>query len=512
MRQRSRIFSLVGASALLAGMSAVFAVGPTAHPLSDAFSQDEYVGLHGEVTAALRGDPFTPAVTGGIEPVSTTPQAKCGPGSLPETAVQGRVPKADFVSGRVAKGYLCNTAEVSHYDNVGGFHVFRYVDPAGHVCAIYDTAFIFPKNALQDPNTGTYVLDMSDPQHPKRTAILRTIAMQSPHESLRLNDKRGLLIATTGSPTTQVGTMDVYDLRADCRHPQLRSTLPINLLGHEGGFSPDGLTYWATVTAFGGLTAIDVSNPDLPTILWSSPQWIVHGLGISNDGNRVYLADLGSIPGNTLLNGGDGMTILDVSDVQARRFRPQVKQLSKLTWSEASIPQNAIPVTYKGHEYAIEFDEFDSTVAYYKPESTVGGVHIIDTQDPTKPKIVSRIRLKAWDLKERQGPQANDPGAKVIGQGYAAHYCSVPTTVDPTILACSMILSGLRIFDIRDPLHPREIAYFNKPPANAGVDPTAQGAYAMSAPAFDVKNRTVWYADANTGFYVVKLTNNVWPK
>ena len=33
-------------------------------------------------------------------------------------------------------------------------------------------------------------------------------------------------------------------------------------------------------------------------------------------------------------------------------------------------------------------------------------------------------------------------------QGYAAHYCNIPTRVNPKIVACSFIASGLRLFDI----------------------------------------------------------------
>ena len=40
----------------------------------------------------------------------------------------------------------------------------------------------------------------------------------------------------------------------------------------------------------------------------------------------------------------------------------------------------------------------------------------------------------------------------------------MPTRVNnPKIAGCSMILSGLRLFDICDVEHPREVAYFNKP-------------------------------------------------
>ena len=64
------------------------------------------------------------------------------------------------------------------------------------------------------------------------------------------------------------------------------------------------------------------------------------------------------------------------------------------------------------------------------------------------------------------------------------------------------------MFDIRDPAHPKEIAYFNKPAPASGFP---GGAYAMSAPSFVPERGEIRYADGNTGFYVVKVTNGVWP-
>ena len=60
-----------------------------------------------------------------------TPQARCGPGSRPETDIQGRVPQRDYDSGRAAKGYRCNTRQVSHQGRTGGFKVLRYTDAPG---------------------------------------------------------------------------------------------------------------------------------------------------------------------------------------------------------------------------------------------------------------------------------------------------------------------------------------------------------------------------------------------
>jgi hypothetical protein len=67
-----------------------------------------------------------------------------------------------------------------------------------------------------------------------------------------------------------------------------------------------------------------------------------------------------------------------------------------------------------------------------------------------------------------------------------------------------MILSGLRVFDIRDPYHPREVAYFNMPPSG--------GSHAMSAPAFDPGRGDIWYTDGASGFWAVHITNGAWPR
>jgi hypothetical protein len=71
-----------------------------------------------------------------------------------------------------------------------------------------------------------------------------------------------------------------------------------------------------------------------------------------------------------------------------------------------------------------------------------------------------------------------------------------------------MIVSGLRVFDIRDPRNPREMAYFvapNKVSRTAG-EPSN---YAMSSPSLVPERSEVWYTDGNSGFYNVKLAG--WP-
>src|SRR5207302_4555176 len=84
-----------------------------------------------------------------------TRRATCGPGSRPETGMQGRVSAADFSSGRAGRGFTCNTELVSHFGSTGGYKVERYVDAAGHECAYYDTTLLFPKDVTTAGSTRT---------------------------------------------------------------------------------------------------------------------------------------------------------------------------------------------------------------------------------------------------------------------------------------------------------------------------------------------------------------------
>src|SRR5439155_26950969 len=120
-----------------------------------------------------------------------------------------------------------------------------------------------------------------------------------------------------------------------------------------------------------------------------------------------YFADLGT---------SNGLTILDVSQIQERRPNPQVKVLSHLTWPTVSIPQTDLPVTIKGRPFLVEVDEFAANAVQTlagadgsDPNSPVGAARIIDIFDPKRPKVVSNIRLEVNSREARAGPEANDP-------------------------------------------------------------------------------------------------------
>ncbi|MEA2158455.1 MAG: hypothetical protein QOD66_835, partial [Solirubrobacteraceae bacterium] len=434
-------------------------------------------------------------------PLQPAPRAVCGPDSHPLSGVQGRVPASAINSPAAANGWTCNVSVVSHHLTPGGFRVWRYVDLHGHECAFYDTSLVSPLNvvsAAAGPSPGVAVLDMSDPAHPVQTDTLTSLPMLAPHESLNLNARRGLLAAEMGSAGTLPGLMAIYDVSQDCRHPALDATTLAARFGHESGFSPDGNTFW--IAGGEGIAAVDVSDPKHPRTLWDGNVF-AHGLNVSDDGNRLYDAD--PINGN--------LAILDVSQIQARAAHPVVREISRLTWGTVSIPQNTAPMTINGRHYLLEFDEFAFRFSALPPPDTVGGARIIDITDEAHPRVVSNLRLEVNQPAQHRAADGDPSPLPAPLLNYASHYCAIPREVNPEIVACSFINSGLRIFNIQDPLHPREVGYYVSPPRAPSGGGAPASDFALSQPAFVPDRREVWYSDAASGFYALRLDPSIWP-
>lgn len=376
--------------------------------------------------------------------------ATCGPGSMLETGLQGEVPLADRSNGRNLAGYTCNMTLNSQYQGFGA----GVVSPSIDTCAYMSTSgLLFDPRQLLEPTPGVLVIDASNVAQPVLSTNLTGPSMVAgTWESLKVNAARKLLAGVEAADVEGAGLFDIYDV-SDCAHPVhlngIAGTdleLPANVLGHEGNFSPDGMTYYATGWATGSITAIDVSNPQTPKILFTGLEGFPanHGVELSADGNTLYLGTC--LPG--------GVLILDVSDIQSRKAVPTMRQIGQVSWSQFSCAQHALPVTWGGKPYLIAPDEFDSE-----------GIHIVDISDPTQAKVVTQIQLQIQQLQYAAVRAADTAGDGVFG--YESHYCAVDTPTNPTALACGYFQSGIRVFDVRNPLKPREIAYYN-PPAQTG--------------------------------------------
>ena len=79
-------------------------------------------------------------------------------------------------------------------------------------------------------------------------------------------------------------------------------------------------------------------------------------------------------------------------------------------------------------------------------------------------------------------------------------------------MACSFIASGLRVFDISDLTHPKEVAYYVAPTQPAVENGYQASDFAMSKPAFAPARREIWFTDGTSGFYVLRVDKRVWPQ
>src|ERR1700730_3362952 len=349
----------------------------------------------------------------------TVAKASCGPNDKPETALQGQVPAPLRATG--FNGFSCNLQlwGKAKGDGESWQHAW-FKDGAGHACAYHDTS----ANSANRANLGPVVLDVSVPTNPTPTAYLTSISMLDPWESLKTNTRRQLLAAVNGKNAFGGPQVDVYDLSGDCRSPQLLSSVSVGLpggggpvaalIGHEGAFSPDGLTFYGSDLLNAIYYPIDITNTTKPTLIatFQNPFFTAgrtianataHGLSISEDGNRAYFTsivrgawvDFANIA-NPAVTTNNGLIVVDVSDIQARKANPQMRVISTLFWKDGQQAQHTIPVTINGKSYVVAVDEggaggggaAGAAAACAAGLPAFPFARLIDLSDETRPKIV----------------------------------------------------------------------------------------------------------------------------
>ncbi|MHB8510383.1 MAG: LVIVD repeat-containing protein, partial [Candidatus Dormibacteria bacterium] len=214
----------------------------------------------------------------------------------------------------------------------------------------------------------------------------------------------------------------------------------------------------------------------------------------------------------------NGLLITDTTQVQQRQPNPQIKIIGQLFWLDGVQAQMTRPMTIKGKPYLIMTDELGH-----------GAARIIDLSDETHPKIVSRLKLEV-QLPQNNQSDVTDGGngicASLVGDlppgvgcpafVYDGHYCSVDDSHNTTAIACGYFESGIRVFDVRDPANPREIAYFNPGPVVGQPLPGAsiQGTTADHCAAqvrFVPETRQLWTTCQDNELLVLRFTNGTWP-
>jgi hypothetical protein len=471
----------------------------------------------------------------------TVEKATCGANDNPETGLQGQVPAALRASG--FKGFSCNLKLIGQVRGDGANWQTTEFKDRSHKCAYHTTSY----STVGRTQLGVPVIDVTHPHRPTVTGYLTTTSMLDPWESLKVNERRQLLGADQGWNGGGGPAVDIYDVSGDCRYPQLLASVdvgkadgstgvPTAVIGHEGTWAPDGMTYYGGDLRNLQYYAVDTSVPTAPKLIttWKPGIANVHGMSISDDGRRGYfvsLGGLGATPAAVLAPSAaatNGLLIYDLSEIQERKTDPQPKLISQLLWKDGSVAQHTINVKIHGRPYLIFVDEGGSGgISSAAQQSAACAANltpfplarIIDISDETKPRIVSRMALEVHDPANCSQTLPDLVGLSIFT--YGSHYCSVDDRNDATTLACGYFNSGIRVFDIRDVRRPKEIAYYNPAgttTASPGSNHTIAGNWIAGGPDWcsaqvhlDAREGVVWSTCQDNGLLVLKFERDVWP-
>lgn len=482
-------------------------------------------------------------------------------GDRPEPGLQGQIPLSAQQSGDSAEGYhrgLRLVGQNTILDRGANFSLAWIGDCAyvtttspGQIFGPLASPYADPQ---YNPLNGMAVIDAANPSHPKLLKILQSPAMLAPHESLQASEKRKIIVATRGGGTA----FDVYDA-SDCRNPVLKASINIGagltlaqipalqaildpvlsalpgelsqldvglpFFGHALCISDDGRTAYATSSATTNavIDLDDIANPKVMQLFAPAG----HDCGLNPDGTRLYLAQFGFVSlGLGLPNGPavgqNGLGIYDVSSIQQRLtqpspvlFAPAPAQIGFLPWTNVAIGE----APTAGSHTARWFKRNGRTYVYSSDEWPTAGVcpwahgRIVDITDEAHPVKVSDIKL-----------EVNDPAhcaeTEVDVANYSAHYVGFDNVQDAKLLFTTHYTGGLRVWDIRDPAHPVEIAYWHpKPNPNTPTVPLAEffgssGSRWDAVPTY-VRYRPetghIWIASYSAGFQILQLTSTAGP-
>lgn len=471
------------------------------------------------------GGNATPSTTPSASAQTVIPKATCETSDNPEKGLQGQVSLVDRISG--FKGSNCNLKLVGQYEGDGAsWQHASYKD-----CAYYGQGYsisAFTPGSLGRPalrTPGVVVVDAKDPTRPKAAGYLQSPAMLDPWESLKVHEGRGLLAAVNGTSSTNGGPQfDVYDISKDCANPVLLASInmdDMSIKGHEGNWAPDGLTYYGADLENKIYYAIDVADPTKPKYItqWTVPEadLSVHGMSFNTDGTRGYFI----LQGQGGADSRNGFGVYDLTAIQQRHAKPEVKLISTALWNDGAWAQHTVPFKVGGRPYLVSVDEMGSdggqsaALRYSTCQSGrlgYGIPRIYDISDETKPTLVSKLILEIGQLENCIQANADTSTAAIFS--YDSHYCSVDNPEEATLLACNYFNSGLRLFDVRNPAAVKEIAYYNpamKPGYKAGSTFAVSGActgadWTGSRPTILKDKGQIWFSSQCAGFQIVKMS------
>lgn len=488
-----------------------------------------------------RGQPLGDVVVERIE--------LCSPEDLPEAEgqLQGDIPRAHQESGRAKRGYNCGLSLVGHTP------IWR--DPAapeprvprggnanmawaGHCAYVAGPGSLF---GPPDPENdwGVAVVDVGDPSAPRHVRMLRTPGALATSETLHAVEtpERSLLVVGQyGNVGNTDVPMDVYDV-SDCADPVLLDTFhwPENI--HNLTITATGRYVFATqplqvadlAPLFDGDPDTDITylgnlekelpfplvpiepgpdlDDDLPPALRDARKSgdtssLAHEAWPSHDGTTLYVG------GVTIQH--EAVTIVDLAEWLARDEHGQPLGPPQVISQRGGRAHSIRTATIRHDDGRAQRLLLHSEEAVFgtakgcfpedlNPFAGPAEPWLTDITDEADPVRVSQFGLEINRREHCLDQLDSDVDA-------STHYHDVDDPDDTTFAMISMWNAGLRVFDIREPERPVEVAYFN--PGDVGMDSVVLD-QAWGHVRWEPETGHIWFATASGGFWVVELAPQV---
>jgi hypothetical protein len=488
--------------------------------------------------APAAGADWDPTQLGGAV---TAQHHDCGPDDRPEGDIQGHVPKADQDSGRAQGGYNCGLALLGYtpLDLDGRPNQNANMAWAGRCAYIGGSAgvSVAPQTSPDPPpGAGVAVVEVSRRGVPTHVANIRSPGALATAETLHAvttPDGRSILVVGQygNDIVSQPKPMDVYDVSdPDCRNFRhlatfswpgnihnltlsqdgryVFGTLPLQAADISGLWDDDpttGVVYLGNIeqamagppVAVGPTADVDDLLPAAARGL-TSPRDSSHEAWPSPDGRTLYVG--GQTPTFEMF------TVLDISAWLARDEYGAPTGPPRVVSQRAGRGHSVRTATIDGRPYVLHSEESVFGGAYgcvpeiAAPFAGVAQPWLTDISDPAHPVDVAEFGLEVNE-------PANCPAQLEARENDSVHYHDVDDPQDTTFVMASMWNAGLRIFDVRDPANPTEVAYFNP----GDVDPTdgVRLDHAWGHVRYDRATGQIWFATADGGFWVVRLERQV---
>jgi len=470
----------------------------------------------------------------------------CSPDDLPETGLQGDVPKADQDSGRAKQGYNCGLSLVGHTpiwaDPTAPVDERRPRSGNANMAWAGDCAYVAgggaifgpaPEDKSSEPEWGVAVVDASDPANPVHVRTLRTDGAFATSETLHAVEtpERSLLVVGEyGNVGKSNVPMDVYDV-TDCADPVLLETFrwPENI--HNLTISGDGRYVFGTqplqVADLSPLWDADPAtgvrfvgnlekalpfplvptgpgadlDDDLPIELREARKSgdassLAHEAWPNHDGSKLYIG------GVTIQH--EAVTIADLTDWLAGTGAPQVisqhaGRAHSIRTATVRHDDGTAQRLLLHSEEAVFGTAEGCFPQHLNPFAGPAEPWLTDITDEAAPQRLSQFGL---EINRRENCLAQlDSGVDA-----SAHYHDVDDPDDSHFAMVSMWNAGVRVFDIRQPERPVEVAYFN--PADVGVDGVVLD-QAWGHVRWVPETGHIWFATASGGFWVVEMAPQV---